>query len=174
MRGMINTTSIADGMPFDPSLISAPLDGKIIQYNASLGLWTQSNGSFVPSGVTPPFIFSKDGAVGVGTYLRVGNVVSSQGGYIIRGNNTIVGLTLTTSQVYNVTTVVKIQRRTGVATFVDIAGCTVSITGNNIMYSNTVTFATPIAIGPDWELCAVNASGTTLQNAVLCLYVQPA
>lgn len=125
------------------------------------------------SGVTPPFLFSRKGGIGINSYLQVGNVYSNQAGQVIPGTNRIVKITVTTSQVYNNAPTIQLQRRTGVSTRVDIAGAAITIIGDNAHYSATYIPVTPIDIGPDWELSAYLKSGNNISDAVLLIYVVP-
>lgn len=126
------------------------------------------------TGVTPPFLFSRQGNTGLSSYLQVGNVFSNQAGQVIPGNNKIVRMTLTTSQAYNVAQTVQLQLRTGVTTLVDLATGSITLPGDNVTYSTTITFGTPIAIGPNAEIAAYLKTGNGIQNAVLLIYVVPA
>lgn len=166
---LFESTQVAQSVPFDNDtngMTSTDVQTAIEEVNAKA--------AGAGGNVTPPFIFSRQGALGTNSYLQVGTVFSNQGGQIVRGSNKIVALTLTTSQVYNMNQTVQLQRRTGVSTFVDIAGAAITIIGNNTNYSATVTFATPISIGPDFEIAAYLKTGNGIQNAVLLMYVVPA
>ena len=94
----IKVTSVSDAIPFDPALITAtPSNGTAIVYDSSTGLFT--TGSVLVAGVTPPFLFSRAGSVGLASYLQVGNVYSNQTGQIIPGSNYLNRITVSTSQV---------------------------------------------------------------------------
>lgn len=123
--------------------------------------------------VTPPFLFSRQGNLGLNSYLQVGNVFSNQAGQIIPGSNKIVALTITTSQAYNMNQTIQLQRRTGVSSFVDIPGAAITLPGNNTTFSGTIIFGSPINIGPNFELATYLKSGNGIQNAVLLVYVVP-
>lgn len=126
------------------------------------------------SGVTPPFLFSRQGGIGINSYLLIGNVFSNQAGQLIPGNNKIVKITVTTSQTYNIAPVLQFQRRAGLSTRVDIAGASITIPGGNTAYSATYIPVTPISIGPDYELSCYLKSGSNISDAVVLLFVVPA
>ncbi len=128
----------------------------------------------ITTGVTPPFLFSRQGGMGLNSYLQVGNVFSNQAGQIIPGNNFLVRMTITTSQTYNLAQTIQIQRRTAVSTRVDIAGAAITIPGSNSAYAATYTPSSPIALGSGWELSAYLKTGNNISDAVLLLYVVPA
>lgn len=163
-------TQVSRSLFYDNSGSSSTL-GSTAQ-SAIDALWTRV--STAGTGVTPPFLFSRQGATGLSSYLQVGNVFSNQAGQVIPGNNKIVRLTLTTSQAYNVAQTVQIQLRTGVTTLSDLATCSITLPGDNVTYSTTFTFSTPISIGPNAEIAAYLKSGNGIQNAVLLVYVVPA
>lgn len=122
-------------------------------------------------GVTPGFLFSKDGTCTVGTYLRIGAVITSDAGHPIIGTNTLVTMRVTCqSNVANATTI-QLQQRTAVGTRTDIAGAAITIPAGN--YTASVTFATPIALPNNVELCAYNKAGSTLSNTVLNVFLFP-
>ena len=170
---MIKVTSVADGIPFDPNLPSQnPNNGYVLVWNSTLQLWqAQSVFSGGGSGVTPPFVFSKDGNCTVGTYLRTGVVATNLTGQIIAGSNLIVKMDISLSATVATNTTVQLIRRTAVSTFTDISGGNIVISAGN--YRSTST-GLSIALGPDWEIGAYNKSGSTLSNPVLMLYMVPA
>ena len=168
-----STDSIADRMPFDPQLpTQVPPNGYGLIYNNITSLWEAKAVGTSSSGVTPPFTFSKSGFCIVGGYLYVGQVVSSKTGEPIAGSNYLVKLSVSNSTNVAANTTLQLQRRTAVATFVDIAGAFIVIPAGN--YKANSVLATPIAIGPDWELSCYNKSGSTLNDGVFYMYLVPA
>jgi len=120
-------------------------------------------------GVTPGFLFSKDGSCGVGTYLRIGSVITSDAGHPIIGKNKLVRIRITCASNVGSNTVVQIQKRTAVGTRSDIAGASITILAGT--YSASATF--DIALGTDPELCAYNKSGSSLSNPVMNVFLFP-
>jgi hypothetical protein len=124
------------------------------------------------TGVTPPFLFSKSGGCAVGAYLYVGQVVSSKTGQVIIGSNNIVKLTASNSGNLASNTVIQLQRRTGVSTFTDIVGASVTIPSGQ--YNAHVQLSPIIAIGADWEISCYNKSGSSLGDPIILVYAEPA
>lgn len=124
------------------------------------------------SGVTPPFIFSKSGGTSVGSYLYVGQVVTSKAGQEILGTNKIVKVGVSNAVNVTANTTVQFRRRTGLTTFVDIPGAAAVVP--NGAYKSETVFSAPVPIGPDWELACYNKSGASLSDAIVILYVVPA
>lgn len=124
------------------------------------------------SGVTPPFIFSKSGGTAVGSYLYVGQVVTSKTGQDILGTNKLVKIGVSNASNLASNTVVQFQRRTGLATFVDIAGAAATVPSGS--YKSSTILSSPVAIGPDWEISCYNKSGSSLSDPIVILYVVPA
>ena len=169
----VKVTSVADGLPLDPTLPGAnPSNGYVLTWNTTTKLWEAQPAGGIGGGpgVTPPFIFSKSGGTGVGSYLFVGNVASNKSGQIIVGSNTIIKMIVSTSGTVASNTIVQLQRRTGVSTWTDIVGAAITINAGN--YSD-VTTGLNINIGPDYELACYVKSGVTIQDAILILFVIP-
>lgn len=164
---IISIGPVAGSVPYDDTNTNAEL-GVTVQ-SAIDELYTLVKGA--NGNVTPPFIFSFAGSLGTSSYLQVGNVNSNQAGQIIQGSNYIVGMTITTSQVYNMNQTIQLQVRSGVSTRTDISGAAVTIIGDNAHFSATIVFSTPIAIGPNAELSAYLKTGNGIDNAVLAVYV---
>ena len=122
------------------------------------------------SGVTPPFVMSKSGNATVGTYLRVGESVSSNTGQLIKGVNYLIEMSVSNGSNVASNTVLQVQRRTGVNTFVDLAGASVTIPAGSYKATNT---GLTISIGPDEEISAYVKSGSTLDNPILMIYCTP-
>jgi hypothetical protein len=127
--------------------------------------------SVAPVGVTPGFIFSKDGSCGVGTYLRIGSVVTSDAGHPIIGKNRLITIRISAQSNVGSNTTVQIQKRTARTTRTDIAGASITIPSGN--YTASVTFDPPIVLPDNVELCAYNKSGSTLSNAVMNVFLYP-
>lgn len=163
----IYQSPVADSIPFDNTTNSFVSDN--VQ-EAIEEVRSPPNGG---TGVTPPFLFSRQGGMGLNSYLQVGNVFSNQAGQIIPGNNKIVKITVTTSQVYNIAPVIQFQTRTGLSTRVDIAGASITIPGNNTDYSATYVLPSPVTIGPNAEVSCYLKSGNNITNPVVLLFVVP-
>jgi hypothetical protein len=121
------------------------------------------------TGVTPGFVFSKDGNTGVGTYLRIGSVVTSDSGHPIIGKNILVRMRATVKNAVATSTVIQLQQRTAVDTRSDIAGAAITIPAGQ--YKASVTLA--VTLPEDVELCAYNKSGSTLSNVVVNVFLFP-
>jgi hypothetical protein len=121
------------------------------------------------TGVTPGFVFSKDGNTGVGTYLRIGSVVTSDAGHPIIGKNILVRMRATVKNTIGTDTVIQLQERTAVNTRTDIAGAAITIPAGQ--YKASVTLDVPLP--EDVELCAYNKSGATLSNVVVNVFLFP-
>lgn len=150
---------------------TTPVNGQALIYDSSVSAWKPAIPGSVTNGVLPPFIFSKAGNAGTGTYLRTGEAITSNTGQIIKGSNTISQISVSNGSNVATTTRVQLQRRTGVNTFVDVASGFVDITSGT--YSGTVS-GLSVAWGPDWEMSAYVKSGSTLDNPVLVVYLLPA
>jgi hypothetical protein len=120
-------------------------------------------------GVTPGFVFTKEGNCTVGTYLRIGSVITSDSGHPIIGKNKLVRIRVTCGANVGSNTVIQIQSRTAVGTRADIAGASITIPAGT--YKASASF--DIALGTDVELCAYNKSGSTLQNVVMNVFLFP-
>jgi hypothetical protein len=158
-------TQVASSVPFDNTsnrFVSTDTQAAIEEVR------TPPNGG---SGVTPPFMFSKSGGTSAGNYLYVGQVVSSKTGQYIPGTNNIVKLTVSTSANVATNTTIQLQRRTAVATFIDIPLALVVIPAGT--YKAEVTFSPSVAIGPDWEIACYNKAGSTVQDAIVLMFMVP-
>lgn len=122
----------------------------------------------VSSGVVPPFVFSKDGGVSVGTYLRTGAVQTDRSGQPIKGLNYVVEISATNLNQVASNTVIQFTRRTGRTTRTDITDLTVTIPAGTYFGTRT---GISISIGPDWEIGCYNKSGSSLSDAVAILYL---
>lgn len=149
----------------------------ILQSNSSAaGTWAYIQSDVDPSrstsGVTPPFIFSKSGGVGVGAYLKTGEVLTSNTGQFIKGSNFIVEIKASTSalQVNPSGCNFQFQRRTGLNTFVDIVGAVVNIPSGAYQGTNT---GLAVPEGADWELACYNAGPGSATDAVAVMFLIP-
>jgi hypothetical protein len=122
------------------------------------------------SGVVPPFVFSKDGNVTVGTYLRTGSVQTSATGQLIKGSSKIVEISASCDSNAASTTRIQFFQRTGVSSRADITGAYVDIPSGN--YKGTRS-SLSINIGPDWEIGCYSQSGSTIANVVVVIYLTP-
>ena len=165
----ITKTSVADAIPFDPNLPSlTPSSGTAIVYDNATGLWKA--GGVSSTGVVPPFVFSKDGNVTVGTYLRTGSVQTNATGQLIKGTSSIVEISASNDSNTSSTTRIQFFQRTGVSTRTDITGAYVDILAGNYKATHSSLL---IPIGPDWEIGCYNQSGSTLGNVVVVIYLVP-
>lgn len=173
MKALINPSDVAASVPFDrTTTIGLTFPSTVVSVQDALE-YIRKQTAGASGNVTPPFIFSYPGSLGANSYMQVGGVNSNQAGQIIQGSNNIIGITITTSQVYNANQTIQLQVRSGVSTRTDISGAAVTIIGDNAHYSATITFSTPIAIGPNAEISAYLKSGNGISNAVLAIYVAP-
>lgn len=162
-RSKITATAVAASVPFDNATNGfAATDAQAAIEEVKTG----------GNGVTPPFFFSRSGStLAAGTYFFTGNVSTSSTGQLIAGSNKIIKIAVSTSA--NITgspCLVQFQRRTAVATFVDIAGASISIPVGT--YSATST-GLALLIGPDWELSCYFKSGGSPSNPVVGIYLIP-
>ena len=123
------------------------------------------------TGVTPPFLFSKDGNATVGTSLRTGVAASNKTGQATKGLNIIVEIQASNSRNVGSTTRIQLTRRTAVTTFTDITNAFVDIPAGNYRGSNKNL---SILLNADEELGAYVKSGVTLGDPVVAVYLAPA
>jgi hypothetical protein len=109
-------------------------------------------------GVSATLTFTRNGGVSQGAYLNVGQTLSSFCGYIINGSNYITKISISNSTVIasGKNAIFRLQRRTGLATFVDIPGTDITIPAGG--YNATVS-GILIPIGPNWEISAYRIGG---------------
>lgn len=142
--------------------------------STSNGYWllTRSSPGSGGSGVTPPFIFSYAGGANSGIYLRTGSVPTSDTGQDIKGLNYIVEIQVSSKLVIpsnQSPATIQFQQRTGVSTFVDIVGASVTLTTGQ--YKGT-SGPISVSIGPDWELACYVSTGQ-FSSPVAILYLDP-
>jgi len=123
----------------------------------------------VSPGVSPGFVFSKDGNVTVGTYLRTGDVQTNNTGQPIFGANHLIRMRVSAGGNAVSNTVIQLRARTAVSTFSDIAGASITLTAGNY----TATTELDVILPNNVELCAYNKSGGSLSNVVLVLFLMP-
>jgi hypothetical protein len=120
-------------------------------------------------------VFSRSGTgLANGTYLWTGNVATNLTGQIVRGNAYLTAIYASNSKTFTTgAATFKVQRRTGLTTFVDIPGATFQI-NNNTYFTETVYTLPGIAIGSNWELALQFVSGGGgPSNPVIVLYFVP-
>lgn len=127
------------------------------------------------NGVTPAFTLSRQNFVSQGDYLLAGDVPTSITGLPIKGINTIVDIDITNGTSVDMDNTFQLSSRTGLASFVDIPGATVTLTTGN--FEATAAFLT-IDIGPDEEVSAYLKTGQTAgvgrcRDVVLSIYCIP-
>jgi hypothetical protein len=150
--------------------LTALTNGYVLTWNNSLNTFELSAPGSASNGVTPPFFMSKAGNAAVGTYLRVGEAVSSNTGMTIVGDNSINKLVISNGNNVASNTVVQIQRRTAVNTFSDITGASITIPAGTYKASLD---GLSITLNTDEEISAYVKSGSTLSNAVFGIYIVP-
>jgi hypothetical protein len=164
LRGKhVSSTQVAKSTPFDNStngFASTNVQAAIEEVKSP------------PNGVSPGFIFSKSGGSGVGAYLKTGEVLTSNTGQLIRGLNYITQINASTSanQTNAGGATLQLQRRTGLNTFVDIAGATVNIPNGSFSATHT---GLSISIGSDWEISCYNTGPGNVSDCVVTLFVTP-
>jgi hypothetical protein len=170
---VVKTTYVAEGIPFDPNLPNQiPTNGYVMTFNAATGLWEARAIGDLSGGVVPGLRFTKSGGLSVNSYLYAGQVVTSKAGQLVIGSNQIAKISISSSSTVANNTVLQLQQRSAIATFSDIAGASITVLAGQ--YKATVTFSPTISIGPDWELCCYNKSGSTINDAILLVYLVPA
>lgn len=115
-----------------------------------------SNKAAGGGGVTPPFFFGRPSGGSAGTYLQINGVASNKLGQITAGLNKIVRLSVTSSAVVSGATVIQLQQRTALATFVDIAGALITVASGAYKATSTLSVNLPV----DAEISAYIKSGT--------------
>jgi hypothetical protein len=122
------------------------------------------------TGVTPPFVFSKDGQVNVGAFLRTGSVPTNLSGQLIKGSNYIVAIEVTGETNASVDTRIQFFQRTGRTSRVNISGAYCDVLSGQYKGSRSGLM---IPMGPDWEIGCYNLSGGQLNNVVVTLFLIP-
>jgi len=122
-------------------------------------------------GVTPPFLFTENGNVGINKWLRIGNVDSSLTAFPIFGRNRIVKMRAAAQGTVTTDTVIQLYDRTAITTYSLIAGATITIPAGQ--YEGSIQYSPSISLREDVELAAKIVSGSTLQNPVLCVFLMP-
>lgn len=150
-----SVTQVATSTPFDPTTTNAAGLTSTDTQAVIEEIWQKVKGA---SGVTPPFFFGRVSGGGAGTYLTINGIATNKVGQIVRGSNTLVGMTVTTSaNVTGANAVIQIQQRTALNTFVDIAGASITILVG--AYSATAILA--VSLPANVEISAYIKSGST-------------
>lgn len=150
--------------------LSSLVNGYVLTYNLALDQFELLPAGSASGGVTPPFFFSKSGNAAVGTSLRTGESVSNVTGQTIRKDSKLIEIYISNGNAVSSNTVVQMTRRTGVSTFADIVGASVTIpSGNYKASSGTLS----ILLNTDEEIGAYVKSGSTLNNPVVGAYIVP-
>lgn len=151
---LFRVTPVASTIPFDNSTTGAvPLVSTDTQ-SVIEEIWQKVKGA---SGVTPPFFFGRTNGGNAGTYLTINGVATNKVGQIVIGLNTLVGISVTTASNVSGAAVIQLQQRTGLNTFVDIAGATITIPSGNFKATTALSVALPSNV----ELAAYIKSGST-------------
>lgn len=155
MSKYFGTTPVSRQIPFDNTTTNAAGLNSTDEQSVIEELWQKVKGA---SGVTPPFFFGRVSGGGAGTYLTINGLATNKVGQIVRGLNTLVGMTVTTSaNISGANAVVQLQQRTALNTFVDISGASITIPIGT--YSATAVLA--VALPSNVEISAYIKSGTT-------------
>lgn len=166
------------GGSISPMGYQAPTGSRYFQNNgniwrksgAGINDWIVEHGPEV-SGVTPPFLFSRGGNLPTGTWFKIGDVVSSQTGQPIAGNNKIVKISLTNYNTVLNTTRVQIARRTSRTTWEDVSGAYIDILANGYKADRS---GMSVVLPTNAELGAYVDTGSALKDAVMEVYLIPA
>ena len=167
----VRVTDIASGIPFDPNLPGQnPTGGYALIWNATDQLWEANAIGANVAGVSPGFVFSRDGGFNSGTYLRTGAVDNSKSGQFIKGTNIVTSIYATSGTNVTVSSTIQFFKRTGLSTRTNIPGLSVTIGVGNYQNESSVN----ITIGPDFELGGYCSAGQGLSDVVVILYMIPA
>lgn len=145
--------------------------GNLLTWNTGTNSFElQPLGQITPN-ITPRCAFTKVGNLTVGTYLRIGEVISSTSGLTLRGSNKIVGIYVTAGTAATATSRIQLQRRTSVNTFVDITDAYVDVLLNEYKGKNDPISITLLA---NEELSCYLKSGATMTNVVVSVFLSGA
>jgi hypothetical protein len=116
--------------------------------------------------------FSKSSGIAPGAYLHIGQTLSNNAGFILNGSRTITQMSVSIANNMGVgnSATFRLQRRSAVSTFVDIAGTDITIASGQY---RTVLTGLSVPIGPDWEISCyrLNAPTGTANNPVLNVFL---
>lgn len=122
------------------------------------------------TGAGTNYLFTKNGAVPLKSYLWSGHSASYKSGPIVIGSNKIVKIAVSLKNTVASTTRIQIRRRTAQNTYADITGALIDIpSGQYRAVTNTLS----ISIGPDFEIVAQLVSGSKIQDPNLLVYTVP-
>lgn len=153
-----------DGMYPRPG-IGWIFDGIVFTAPASLGGMKE----FLDGTISLLFTKSSVGMT-VGTYLDSGGIASNNTGQSVLGHGTLMDLSATNSVVVAITPMVfQLQRRTGVNTFEDIPGASITIPVGG--YSEFKTFLPCIILDVDAEISVYLKSGDLPTNPVVQIHL---
>lgn len=120
-------------------------------------------------GVTPGFVFTKDGNCTVGSYLRIGSVISNTSGMPIFGRNFIQAYKITVQSAPSTSCTFRLAVRTGPSSWMTLNDFAMTLAAGQYATSQTTFYVLP----EDCELGVLLQSGVTLNNVVLNLFLQP-
>lgn len=174
-------TIIASSDPTQSPGLPAPLGWLAIKDTDPVDIWLKIGpadtdwqivgfGAGGGSGVTPPFFFSRGGTSGPGTYLSIGEVVTSNAGQLFPGKNTLNKMTITARQSVSSTTRIQLQRRTGETTFSDITNAYVDLPSGQFKASRSNI---GVDLNEDEEVAAYVKSGDNLKDVILGTFPTP-
>lgn len=120
-------------------------------------------------GVTPGFVFTKDGNCTVGTYLRIGSVTSNLSGMPIFGRNFIQAYKVSVQSAPTTQCVFRLALRIGQSTWNPITNFSIILPAGQYTASQDTFYVLP----QNCELGVFLQSGVTLNNVVLNLFLLP-
>ena len=123
------------------------------------------------NGVSPPFFFSRSGNNPVGTFLKVGDVISSETGQLIVGTNIATKIVISNYNLTSSVTRLQFQERTSRTTWSDLTGLYIDMPIGEYRWE-----VTPIGLvlPTNVEVNCYIHSGSNLNDTVAGLYVVPA
>lgn len=153
-------------LDFDQEL---SLDANNIFFNnASNGFTVTESQAAIEQARLFNMVLSRGGTVGAGTYLQAGGTLLNATGIVMPAYCRLVGLTVSNGANVGSNTVLQLRSRTAVATFVDIAGTTITIPSGSYKASLT---GLNVDLG-NIEISAYNKSGASLSSPILTLYLR--
>lgn len=110
-------------------------------------------------------IFTRKGSVHRNGYLFNGVVLTSDTGVLISGNAIIKSIAVSNSKdMKSCGTTFQLARRTGLKSFTDISGASVTIPRDSYYAMNP---SLNISIGPNWEISCYNAGPNNAKDVIL-------
>jgi len=122
------------------------------------------------NGVVPPFFFSRGGSNPVGTYLKTGDVITSETGQIIVGSNTAVKIVVSNYNLLSNTTRIQFVERTTRTTWSEITALYIDIPSGNYKYQLE---GLSIALPENVELGCYIKSGSNMNDTIVGLFAIP-